>query len=112
MKFFATLLILFTLNTPANALTTGELLDACAAKGRSCDQLPFANIYIGGALDLLGTLNEKKQLKVPVLCSTNKDIFDVKRILQYMEKNREGYNDRNAMHIVIKYFEEAECVGE
>lgn len=112
--FFLT--VLFFTSSSSSALTTKELLKVCGLKNQPCHTLPFANAYIGGALDLLGTLQENEQLNLQFSCASPNKLFKVKRILDYIEENQISnenqrfYEDKNAMTLVIKYMEEADCV--
>lgn len=101
---------LFFTSAPGSALTTKELLKVCSLKNQPCYTLPFANAYIGGALDLLGKLQENEQLNIQFSCTSPNKLFKVKRILDYIEENQHFYAYKNAMTLVIKYMEEEGCV--
>lgn len=106
----ALLIFLFLTSGQSSALTTKELLNVCYLNSQPCHALPFANAYIGGALDLLGALNENELLNIELSCASSTQIFNVKRILKYMEANQNTYEDKNAMLLLIKYLKEEDCV--
>lgn len=92
--------------TSANALTTAEFMQVCASADLSCSEHPLLHAYIGGGLDLLATLDEETAYMETVYCGDPKDLFDVPAIIRYMEDRQAAYADRNAMLLVVRYFEE------
>lgn len=112
MRIFS-FLFLFVFSSNIWALTTQQLLDACAANNKPCHELPFANAYVGGALDLLGSLKDSGKLNMSFSCTSTAELFNVKRIFRYIEEQHshsaDKFADKNAMLLVIKYMEERGC---
>ncbi|MEL7450526.1 MAG: hypothetical protein AAFN78_15035 [Pseudomonadota bacterium] len=90
----------------SNALSVDGLLDGCAQAGAPCKDLPWAQAYIGGALDLIAMLDEETDYLGEVYCKSPDVLFDVPGIFSFIEKNRKGNGDKNAMMLVIRFFEE------
>ena len=93
------------LPTHTQALSVDELLDACEQTGRPCKEIPWVQAYIGGALDLIAMLDEETDYLGEVYCKPPDVLFDVSGILDFVSRHREAYGDRNAMLLVIRYFE-------
>lgn len=90
----------------ASALTTAEFMQACEAVDLSCSEHPLLHAYIGGGLDLLATLDEETAYMETLYCGDPKEVFDVPAIIRYMEDKQDEYADRNAMLLLVRYFEE------
>ncbi len=90
----------------SEALSVDELLDACEQTGAPCKDIPWVQAYIGGALDLIAMLDEETEYLDQVYCKSPEDLFDVPGILGYIERNRTGNGGKNAMLLVIQFFEE------
>ena len=90
----------------SNALSVDELLGACAQIGAPCKDIPWVQAYIGGALDLIAMLDEETDYLQQVYCKSPEELFDVPRILNFVEEHRKGNGQKNAMMLFIQYFEE------
>jgi len=99
-------LLLLGLSPAAKALTVGEFLAICEQAERDCREVPVVNAYIGGGLDLIATLHEATDYMEPVYCKSPELLFDVPAIIQYISDNREGAEERNAMLMFVRFFEE------
>ena len=106
--FTATLItLLLPLHTPcASAMTMKQISDFCHSSSGECIDNPMMQVYVGGALDLLGTLDEQTDYLGKVYCKKRKEIFDVPAIIRYMESHSEQYASDNAMLVLVRYFEE------
>ena len=87
------------------ALTTDEFFAICASAPVPCHEHPILQAYVGGALDLLATLDEQTAYLGSVYCKDPADLFDVTAIMGFMETQRKDYASRNAMLLVVRYFE-------
>ncbi len=87
------------------ALTTDEFFAICASAPVACNEHPILQAYVGGALDLLATLDEQTNYLGTIYCKDPKDLFDVADIMRFMESHREDYAGQNAMLLVVRYFE-------
>ncbi|MEM9404128.1 MAG: hypothetical protein AAGA44_16795 [Pseudomonadota bacterium] len=103
---FVILTALLSAPQPARALSVDELLDACEQTGMACKDIPWVQAYVGGALDLIAMLDEETDYLAQVYCKPPRDLFDVPGILDYVERNRAGNGEKNAMMLVIRFFEE------
>lgn len=90
----------------ASALTMEQFTAICDAQQGECSEHPLLQAYVGGALDLIAMLDEETDYLSVVYCGEPSGLFDVPTIIRYMETHRDGYADRNAMLLVIRYFEE------
>ncbi len=102
----ATLAALLLAPERGHALSVDELLDACVQIGAPCKDIPWVQAYIGGALDLIAMLDEETEYLAQVYCKAPEVLFDVPGILGYLERNRAGNGDKNAMLLVIRFFED------
>ena len=103
---FMTLAALLLAPGRSEALSVDELLDACERTGVPCKDIPWVQAYIGGALDLIAMLDEETEYLGQIYCKSPEDLFDVPGILGYVEQNRAGNGHKNAMLLVIQFFEE------
>ena len=83
-----------------HALTMGQFASACEAFNGDCSKSPFLQAYVGGALD------EETDYLDTIYCRKASDFFDVPEIIRYMLAHQNGYDDKNAMLLVIRYLEE------
>ncbi|MEM1187470.1 MAG: hypothetical protein AAGA95_14375 [Pseudomonadota bacterium] len=90
----------------ASALTTDEFFRICEMGEASCSENPLLNAYVGGALDLIASLDEGTDYLQPVYCTDPRTLFKIPAIVEYMEQNRHEYAKRNAMILLIRYLEE------
>ncbi len=98
---------LCSLNSPsAFALTMEQFSNICASVPGECSDHPVLQAYVGGALDLLATLDEETTYLGKLYCKEPKALFDVPAIIRFMQAHREEYATRNAMLPVVRYFEE------
>ncbi|MEO1078374.1 MAG: hypothetical protein AAFY29_02385 [Pseudomonadota bacterium] len=94
----------------ASALTTEDFFRICEMNEASCSENPVLNAYVGGALDLIASLDENTDYLQPVYCVDPRTLFKIPMIVAYMEQHREEYAQRNAMMLLIRYLEEnGEC---
>ena len=106
MVLCTALVALSAIPGPASALTLNQFVSVCESSGQECSEHPLLNAYVGGALDLIAMLDEETDYLAEVYCRPAKELFDVPAIIRYMEKYRTEYADKNAMLVVIRYFEE------
>ena len=90
----------------AEALTVSGFMDLCKQSGRPCAEVPLLQAYVGGALDLIAVLHEETDYIQPVYCKDPRVLFDVAAIIGFIENRREGYEQRNAMLLVVRFLEE------
>lgn len=89
----------------ANALTVDQFSAICSASEQPCSKHPMLQAYVGGSLDMLASLTEQTGFLKPIYCREPKEIFAVDRIIDFMLDNADTDGDRNAMNLVIEYFE-------
>ncbi|MDJ0760357.1 MAG: hypothetical protein QNJ19_13225 [Woeseiaceae bacterium] len=92
-------------SNPADALTTEGFLAICKQAERKCEDIPIIQAYVGGALDLVATLHEATDYVDTIYCKDPKVLFDVSAIIRFVEENQAGYEDENAMLLVIRFLE-------
>lgn len=102
----AALLMLTSLPVSSHALTMGDFSSICDSYEGECSTIPFLQAYVGGALDLIAMLDEETDYLDQVYCREASEFFDVPKIIRYMLANKDGYRDKNAMLLVIRYLEE------
>ncbi|MBX2847046.1 MAG: hypothetical protein KTR16_01905 [Acidiferrobacterales bacterium] len=102
---FAIFLLLVSFNQ-AHALTVQQFKEACIAQGPSCESHPILNAYIGGALDLLAGLQEQTSYLATVYCDEPEKIFDINKIINFIQNSDVEHNNENAMLRLVAYFEE------
>lgn len=95
-----------TMVTPARALTMGQFASVCEEANIACSEHPLLQAYVGGALDLIAMLDEETDYLEDVYCKPTDELFDVPTIIMYMESKQADYANKNAMLVVIRYFEE------
>lgn len=99
--------LLLSLHAPNTlALTMKQFSDICHSSSGECSDLPITRAYVGGALDLLATLDERTDYLGKVYCKKPKELFDVPSIIRFMELQSEQYATDNAMLVFVRYFEE------
>jgi hypothetical protein len=99
--------VFLALHAPsASALTMMQVSDICHSSSGECSNHPIIRAYVGGALDLLATLDERTDYLGKVYCKKPKELFDVPAIIRFMELRREQYASDNAMLVLVRYFEE------
>ncbi|MEM7563011.1 MAG: hypothetical protein AAF353_08180 [Pseudomonadota bacterium] len=89
-----------------NALTINQFYEICRSAPGDCSDHPIILAYVGGAVDLLATLDEKTDYLAQVYCKDPREIFDVPTIIQYMEQSGEPYGSENAMLVFMKYIKD------
>ena len=106
--FVATLIFLLLLlqASGAAALTMKQFSDACHASPGECSNHPVIRAYVGGALDLLATLDERTDYLEKLYCQKPKELFDMPAIIHFMMQQGEHYATDNAMLVLVRYFEE------
>ncbi len=100
------LMALFFPMSQASALTAIEFSNICKTVEGECSQHPILNAYVGGALDLIASLQEQDLTATKVYCKEPKEIFNVPRIISYMDEHSHLRAKQNAMVLLINYFEE------
>ena len=99
--------LLLNLHAPsASALTMKQVSEICHSSSVECSNHPIIRAYVGGALDLLATLDEQTDYLGKVYCKKPKELFDVAAIIHVMELRSEQYATDNAMLVLVRYFEE------
>ena len=106
VRLLAIVLLLTLYATSATALTMKQVSDICHSSPDECSDHPIIRAYVGGALDLLATLDERTDYLGKVYCKKPKELFDVTAIIRFMELRREQYASDNAMLVLVRYFEE------
>lgn len=101
----ATLGTLFLHSPSATALTVEQFSAICDSSPGECSDHPTLQAYVGGALDLLATLDEETEYLDTLYCAEPQTLFDVPTIIRFMEEHGEEYAKRNAMLLVVRYFE-------
>lgn len=105
-KLGVAILILWSIqSTGVSALTTREFFSICEFTPSECGKHPALQAYLGGALDLLATLDEQGYLD-KMYCKKPKALFDIPAIIHFMHIHIDEYSSRNAMLPVIRYLEE------
>ena len=90
----------------AHSLTVKEFSNICNQYSGDCHELPIVNAYIGGAMDLIATLDEKTDyFPTKIYCTDPREIFDGKEIVDFILTNDHVLPAENAMLSFIKYFE-------
>lgn len=97
----------FFLHAPiALALTMKQVSDICHSSPVECSDHPIIQAYIGGALDLLATLDGHTDYLEKIYCKKPEELFNASVIIRFMEQHSEQYTTDNAMLVLIRYFEE------
>lgn len=102
----AVLVLVSLQSTNASALTMEQFSHICESAPGECSEHPLLQAYVGGALDLLATLTEETRYLDKLYCKEPKELFDVPAIIRFMQAHREEYVTRNAMLLVVRYFED------
>lgn len=107
LRVAAVVTLLLPLYVPsASALTMKQFSDICRSSPEECSDHPILQAYVGGALDLLATLDERTDYLGRVYCKESKELFDVPTIIRFMVQRSEQYAGDNAMLVLVHYFEE------
>lgn len=92
------------------ALTQQQFADICATHPGDCGEHQVLQAYVGGALDLLATLDEQTDYLARMYCGEPAELFDVPKIIRYIEQHGSDDPDNNAMLGMVRYLEaEGEC---
>ncbi|MEM6544936.1 MAG: hypothetical protein AAF680_08515 [Pseudomonadota bacterium] len=109
MKFshFASLLLLLSAicSQQTAALTTDQFFSICEAAKVTCSEHPILQAYIGGSLDFTAALSEETDYLSEPFCKDPKELFKTTPIIEFMQEHRDEYSDKNAMLLVVRYFE-------
>ena len=99
--------LLFTF-IPLNvsALTMDQFNQICQSTSGKCSNNVTLQAYVGGALDLLATLNEQTEYLGKLYCKQPEELFNVPTIIDFMQAQSQEYANRNAMLLVVHYFEQ------
>lgn len=101
------IVLVLSMHVPtAKALTMQQFSDICDSSPKECVDYPVLQAYVGGALDLLATLDERTDYLDKIYCKEPEALFDVAKIIRFMELRKEQYAKENAMLVFIRYFEE------
>lgn len=90
----------------AFAMTIGEFASICNSSNTPCQDMPFIQAYIGGALDLLAMLDEETDYLEPIYCAPKPELFRTTPIINYVLVHKNDRPTRNAMMLLIQYLEE------
>lgn len=98
----------------AHALKLSEFASMCETLGSSsagsCSSHPVIQAYVGGALDLIATLDENTDYLSKIYCRDASELFDVAKIVDYMLQAPDDEGDSNAMLRVVRFLEdEGKC---
>jgi len=96
----------FFISSTTSALTMKDFIAICESTDKACDEHPILQAYIGGSLDLIAVLDEETEYLDKVYCKEPKGLFDVSKIIKFMELHQIEYAQKNSMLLVIRYFEE------
>jgi len=97
--------LLLALNT-ASSLTMNQFMRICESSLTKCPENPILNAYVGGSLDAIATLSEETRYLKKFYCEDTSTLFDVKKIIGFMQKHHADYASKNAMLLVVRYLEE------
>ena len=89
----------------ATALTMEQFSEICHSSPSECSDHPIIRSYVGGALDLLATLDEQTDYLEKMYCKEPRELFDVPAIIRFMELRSEQYATDNAMLVLVRYVE-------
>ncbi len=102
----AIITVVLPLHAPrAIALTMDQFSRICHSSPGECSAHPILQAYVGGALDLLGVLDEKTEYLDKLYCKEPNELFDVPAIIRFMQQRSEQYATDNAMLLLVRYFE-------
>lgn len=90
----------------ASAMTIEEFDSICTSATIPCQDIPFMQAYIGGALDLLAMLDEETEYLESIYCSPKQELFATTPIINYVLAHKSERPTRNAMMLLIQYLEE------
>jgi hypothetical protein len=93
-------------STSTLALTVEQFSKICDSAPGKCSDHPVVQAYVGGALDMLATLDEETDFLTKLYCKKPQELFYVPAIIHFMQTNSAGYAKRNAMVLVVRYTEE------
>jgi len=109
LKYLSLLIVtisFLTLSHSAASLTASEFIEICDSMGTECTENPILQAYVGGALDMIAALDEETTYLEGIVCKDKKTLFNVSRIIQFMQKNSDQYAAQNAMRRLIHYLED------
>ncbi len=86
-------------------MTLAQLTAICRQAGGDCTQLPMAQAYVGGALDMVAMLDEETAYLAPLYCRAPAELFDVSAIITHLLALDGQWQEKNAMLGVIDYLE-------
>lgn len=101
---FLCLILMYSGN--AFSLTIQQFSELCHSSDGQCSANPAINAYIGGAVDLLATLQERTDYIEKLYCKESAHLFDVPTIIAFMERQAGIADQANAMLLFIEYFEQ------
>jgi len=108
----STIFIVLTTPNAANSLTMREFSTVCQKMQTNCSANPILQAYVGGSLDLLATLDEDTNYFAKLVCNDKRALFKVDAIIEYMLQRKQGYLDKNATLLVVRYMEQyGGCAG-
>lgn len=100
------LLALLSLHASSvSALTAADFSSICDSAKANCSENAVVQAYVGGALDLLATLDEHTDYLDKVYCKDPRELFDMASIVRFMQAHSKDDAERNAMLVLIRYFE-------
>ncbi|MEM6485994.1 MAG: hypothetical protein AAF662_13555 [Pseudomonadota bacterium] len=107
LPLYASLLICLSAiySHQTTALTTDQFFKICEAAKVTCSEHPILQAYIGGSLDFTAALSEETDYLSEPYCKDPKDLFKTTPIIEFMQEHRDEYSDKNAMLLVVRYFE-------
>lgn len=94
------------LSNSALALTMADFIKICESAEKPCYEYPILQAYVGGSLDLIAALDEETEYLEKIYCKKPSEIFNVRRIIEFMESHNVEYAKKNSMLLVIRYLEE------
>lgn len=91
-------------------LSIKDFATICDSTTVPCEELPVMQAYVGGALDLIATLDEKTDYLETIYCEDKSELLKTGPIIDYVMSHKDEMPNRNAMMLLIQYLvEEGGC---
>jgi len=98
-------MVLLVVASQTSALSVSEFQAICESTTSHCEDHPILQAYVGGALDVVAVLAEETSYLNKLYCEDTSTLFDVRRIIPFMEQQKEVPVSANAMLVFIRYLE-------
>jgi len=105
--FYLSFLLFFC--STAKALDVEQFNQLCDLKQQSRSQL--CNVYLGGALDAIAVLNDEAKANYkPLYCVHESEVFDMDKIIQFVQSQPSAMRNKNAILPVVEFLKRhGEC---